>query len=114
MRRSVFISNLDKDAFEKDLEVSRMEYLPVVTCKIDTFSVTDSIESFVDLLGTIEKGEAMRDVVIGDENASIGFVRNDGDSMVEVTMKKQGQTIVQKYDIDELDIALRFITDNNA
>lgn len=114
MKRSVSISNKNKKAFDLDLEVSRLEYLPMVTLKIRDISVFDGIEQFMDLINIIESGENMRDVRIGDDNVSMSFVRQSEDSTVEVTIKKMDVTIVQKYDVDELAVALRFITAENS
>ncbi len=114
MRRSVSISNLNRDSFGMDLEVFRFEYLPVATMKIDDVVVSDRIESFMEVAAEIEKGGNMRDVRLGDDNVFMSFVRQDGDNVVEVTMKNMDDTIIQKYDAEELAIAIRFITENSS
>lgn len=114
MKREVSISSLDRDVYESDLAVTRFEYLPVVTVSIKGRGVTAPVEDFDNLASTIEKGEVMRDVMLGDENSSVSFVREDGQKKVMVTMKKGDNVIQLPYDVDELAVAFRFITAENS
>lgn len=114
MKREVSIGSLDKDVYEGDLTVSRFEYLPVATASIKNHDATDAIEAFESVAEIIEKGESMRDVMLGDDKGSVSFVREDGQKTVMVTVKKGDAVIQLPYDIDELAVAIRFITAENS
>jgi len=114
MKRENSIGTLEKDVFEGDLSFSRLEYLPVAVASMRGQEVTDSIEAYAKIADIIEKGEPMRDVEIGDENASMSFVREEGQNTVMVTIKKDGKMLQLPYDAEELAVAIRFITAENS
>lgn len=87
----------------------------VVVFKREDDNIRTKIKSFeidfsVDEIKEIVRGKKMREIILGDNNINMKFVKQDNDSTVEITLCKQGAEITQKFDIEEIAVALRFIT----
>ena len=54
----------------------------------------------------------MRTIRIGDEKVNLEFKRLEGNTSTIVTMNKFGQKIETAFDIEELTVAFRFITED--
>ena len=69
------------------------------------------IDFSVDEIKEVVRGKKMREIILGDKDTdSMKFVRQDNDSTIEITVSKLGNEITQKFDIEEVAVALRFIT----
>ncbi len=82
--------------------------------KDDDISIKIKNIEFIFLLNDIReivKEKKMREIILGDKNTDcMKFTRQDNDSTIEISLSKQGSEIIQKFDIEEVAVALRFIT----
>lgn len=101
---------------ESVLKVVRIEYLPVASIQMENLEVdaTDDLDVFRTALNLLDNGGDMRQVTIGDDINSIAFDREDGSDSINITVTHgSGTKFTDIYDVEELAVALRFITMND-